>query len=110
MHSYLKAIGFSDIAEKKELDAILQDVIQNYDEKTVVEDRSNHLLLNYPSCTAAISVLQSAGNMMKKTISRWNIISLFSGEPGSAWKKKWSLKSMRERNPMQEPVMICALE
>ena len=43
MHSYLKAIGFSDIAEKRELDTILQDVIQNYDEKTVVEDRSNHL-------------------------------------------------------------------
>ena len=33
MHSYLKAIGFSDIAEKRELDTILQDVIQNYDEK-----------------------------------------------------------------------------
>lgn len=43
MHSYLKAIGFSDISEKKELDIILQDVILNYDEKTVVEDRSNHL-------------------------------------------------------------------
>ena len=43
MHSYLKAIGFSDISEKKELDVILQDVILNYDEKTVVEDRSNHL-------------------------------------------------------------------
>ena len=43
MHSYLKAIGFSDITEKKELDTILQDVIQNYDEKTVVGDRCNHL-------------------------------------------------------------------
>ena len=43
MHSYLKAIGFSDISEKKELDIILQDVILNYDEKIVVEDRSNHL-------------------------------------------------------------------
>lgn len=43
MHSYLKAIGFSAISEKRELDTILQDVIQNYDEKTVVEDRSNHL-------------------------------------------------------------------
>ena len=33
MHSYLKAIGFSDISEKKELDVRLQDVIQYYDEK-----------------------------------------------------------------------------
>lgn len=43
MHSYLKAIGFSNIAGKKELDKILNDVINNYDEKTVVEDRNSHL-------------------------------------------------------------------
>ena len=43
MHSYLKSIGFSDISGKKELDGILKDVIQNYDEKIVVEDRENHL-------------------------------------------------------------------
>lgn len=43
MHSYMKAIGFSGISGKKELDDVLVDVIQNYDEKTVVEDRADHL-------------------------------------------------------------------
>lgn len=43
MHSYLKAIGFSDITDKKKLDAILKEVILTYDEKTVVED-GNHRL------------------------------------------------------------------
>lgn len=43
MHSYLKSIGFSEIEDKKQLDAILNDVIQTYDEKIVVEDRNGHL-------------------------------------------------------------------
>lgn len=42
MHSYLKSIGFSDIAGKKELDVILKEVIHNCDEKTVV-DENGHL-------------------------------------------------------------------
>ena len=44
MHSYLKSIGFSEIGGKKEVDKILKDVVNNYDEKVVVEDRPNHLL------------------------------------------------------------------
>lgn len=43
MHSYLKSIGFSGIEDKKQLDAVLKDVIENYDEKIVVEDRTGHL-------------------------------------------------------------------
>ena len=43
MHSYLKAIGFSDITDKKELDAILKKVIQMYDEKIVIEDSRHRL-------------------------------------------------------------------
>ena len=43
MHSYLKSIGFSEIGGKKEVDKILKDVVNNYDEKVVVEDRPNHL-------------------------------------------------------------------
>ena len=43
MHSYLKSIGFSGIEDKKQLDAVLKDVIENYDEKIVVEDRAGHL-------------------------------------------------------------------
>mgnify|MGYP003241795985 FL=1 len=43
MHSYLKAIGFSDITDKKKLDQILKEVIHTYDEKIVVEDGKHHL-------------------------------------------------------------------
>lgn len=43
MHSYLKSVGFLDIAGKKDLDIILKDVISNYDEKIVVEESKGHL-------------------------------------------------------------------
>lgn len=43
MHSYLKSIGFSTVETKKELDLVLKDVIENYDEKLVVENGDNHL-------------------------------------------------------------------
>lgn len=43
MHSYLKSIGFSTVETKKELDFVLKDVIENYDEKLVIENDENHL-------------------------------------------------------------------
>lgn len=43
MHSYLKAVGFSEISGKKELDRILNDVINKYDEKIVATDKAGHL-------------------------------------------------------------------
>lgn len=42
MHSYLKAVGFSDIFGKKELDSILNNVINEYDEKIVAAGRAGH--------------------------------------------------------------------
>lgn len=43
MHSYLKSIGFSNLEAKKDLDELLKEVLEEYDEKTVVEDRQHHL-------------------------------------------------------------------
>lgn len=37
MHSYLRAIGFSDIKKKKDLDKLLNDVIKNSDQKEMIE-------------------------------------------------------------------------
>ena len=43
MHSYLKAVGFSNIKAKKEMDKILAEVINDYDEKLVVENDNERL-------------------------------------------------------------------
>ena len=38
MHSFLRSIGFSKIKKKKEIDALIQDVILHPDRKTISED------------------------------------------------------------------------
>lgn len=43
MHSYLKAIGFSKIEKKKDIDKLLSEVVNDYDEKIVVENENKHL-------------------------------------------------------------------
>lgn len=43
MHSYLRAIGFLDLKNRKELDEILQEVVCSYDAKTVVDEGENRL-------------------------------------------------------------------
>ena len=42
MHSYLRAIGFSDIS-KKEMTEIIKDIIQNYDEKMIVDEENDRV-------------------------------------------------------------------
>ena len=37
MHSYLGAVGFSEISRKSDLDRILKDVQEHYEEKKVTE-------------------------------------------------------------------------
>ena len=42
MHEFLKTVGFSDLKSKKDLDAILRDVLDNYDTKKIVENEKHH--------------------------------------------------------------------
>lgn len=43
MHKYLRAVGFSEFENKKDLDAILREVVRSYDSKMVVDEGENHL-------------------------------------------------------------------
>ena len=43
MHSYLKAVGFSKIEKKKDIDKLLAEVVDDYDDKIVVENDKAHL-------------------------------------------------------------------
>ena len=45
MHSFLKAVGFSQISKREEIKKIILDVIKNYDKKNVIQ--------NYPDGTFA---------------------------------------------------------
>ena len=40
MHSFLRSIGFSKVKSKKEMNKIIDQVIQTYDEKNLSESKS----------------------------------------------------------------------
>ena len=42
MHAFLKSVGFSNVENKRAMDVILRDVLQNYDTKKIVEDEKHH--------------------------------------------------------------------
>ena len=68
MHSYLRAVGFSKITKRSSIRQIITDVVETYDEKTVIE--------NYPDGMFA----ESVGSMMKTTYFIRIIIFLFFAE------------------------------
>ena len=48
MHSYLRTVGFSKVKSRKEMQEIIQDVINTYDEKIAVENHPDGVLYNIP--------------------------------------------------------------
>lgn len=59
MHSYLRAVGFSEIKKRREIEEIIQDVIETYDEKNVVEDYEDGVFTEFSKnygCDCGITV------------------------------------------------------
>lgn len=47
MHSYLRAVGFSKVKSRKEMQEIVLDVMSTYDEKIVVENHPDGVFVEY---------------------------------------------------------------
>lgn len=47
MHSYLRAVGFSEIKKRREIEEIIKEVIETYDEKNVVEDYEDGIFAEF---------------------------------------------------------------
>lgn len=73
MHSYLRAVGFSKVKSRKEMQEIIRDVMSTYDEKIAVENHPDGVLWNIPRIMAATAELQSVGSMTRKMSFTWNI-------------------------------------
>lgn len=59
MHSYLKAVGFSNVTERKKIKEIIMDVIETYDEKVAVENHPGGVFIEYSKnygCDCGITV------------------------------------------------------
>ena len=47
MHSYLRTVGFSKVKSRKEMQEIIQDVMNTYDEKIAVENHPDGVFIQY---------------------------------------------------------------
>lgn len=59
MHSYLRSIGFSKITKRKEMQELIRDVIDSYDEKYVVENHPDGAFAEFSKnygCDCGITV------------------------------------------------------
>ena len=59
MHSYLRTVGFSKVKSRKEMQEIIQDVINTYDEKIAVENHPDGVFIQYSKnygCDCGITV------------------------------------------------------
>lgn len=59
MHSYLKAVGFSNIKRRSQMKEIIRDVIENYDEKHAVDNLPEGVFVEYSKyygCDCGITV------------------------------------------------------
>lgn len=59
MHSYLRAIGFSDIKSREGIKGIIGDTVRNYDEKVAVEDHKDGVFVEFSKnygCDCGITV------------------------------------------------------
>ena len=59
MHSYLRAVGFSEIKKRREIEEIIKEVIETYDEKNVVEDYEDGIFTEFSKnygCDCGITV------------------------------------------------------
>ena len=59
MHSYLRAVGFSKITKRSSIRQIIMDVVENYDEKKVVENYTDGIFAEFKKnygCDCGITV------------------------------------------------------
>lgn len=59
MHSYLRSVGFSKVKSRKEMQEIVQDVMNTYDEKIAVENHPDGVFVEYSKnygCDCGITV------------------------------------------------------
>lgn len=59
MHSYLRAVGFSDIKSREGIKEIIGDTVRNYDEKVAVEDYKDGVFVEFSKnygCDCGITV------------------------------------------------------
>lgn len=79
MHSYLRAIGFSDLKKGKEIEKILQEVFNDYDEKNIAKEDVNNAFIEYSKCFGSDMGITICGNMDEEGFHQEYYFPFFKG-------------------------------
>ena len=110
MHSYLKSVGFSKVKKREKIREILLDVVQNYDEKTAVEDYPDGIFVEFSKSYGSNCGITVCGQYdEEESVSYRVFISRFFAAQESQRRNRLLWKDMLTRRLLQEPAMIFEL-
>ena len=98
MHSYFRAVGFSGIRGKREMDRLIREVVTSCDEKIVVDEGDNRL---FAELSRDFGYDTGIMNFRQSTVFR------FSAVRESPAGRMWWWNATLKRNPLPEPAMMC---
>lgn len=98
MHSFLKAIGFSQISKREEMKKIILDVIKNYDTKMLFRITQMAHLLNFREIMETIVESLFVVSMMRKTGFMWSIDDPFFHGTGVTTQEAVTVEKHVDRN------------
>ena len=107
MHSYFRAVGFSGIRGKREMDRLIREVVTSCDEKIVVDEGDNRLFaelsrdFGYDTGITVCGAYDEMMNFRQSTVFR------FSAVRESPAGRMWWWNATLKRNPLPEPAMMC---
>ena len=106
MHSFLRAIGFGNLKKNKEIDDLLNEVIEKPTRLQVAKDSNGNEFTEFSREFGGCIGITACGNT--ETTGNLNsiIIIRISAEPKVQRQRVWKWKNIPKRNLMPESVMI----
>ena len=106
MHSYLRAIGFSKITKRSSIRQIIMDVVENYDEKKVVENYTDGIFAEFKKnygCDCGITV---CGQYDEDDVFHVDYYFPYFKGSGITTQESVSVEKHADKESLQLPVMI----
>lgn len=106
MHRYLRAVGFSSVQKKEDVDELIRFTSECYQtEETAVTAEGEEFSERRKAFAEQMGLLVREYIMKTMNISRSTVFRILPGRQ-SVFMKIWPLNDMRRKSPMPESVMI----
>ena len=106
MHKYLRAIGFSGLKDRKELQSLITDIIIESEERAYTSNGEDTILAEFCKDFAENIGIAVCGEFDSDNKFSYDYYYPYMGERESVPKKMFPWSAMPEKNLMRESVMI----